>query len=125
MAKPAAIKPNRVLVVDDHRDVANTVATLLKLMGQTVEQAYDGPTALLLASEFKPDIVLLDLVMPDMDGIALARQLRFLESTRDCKIVALTAFTQPAFIEATNEAGFNELISKPASAEELTRVLNS
>jgi CheY-like chemotaxis protein len=123
MDQQAPIKPHRILVVDDHRDVANTVATLLKLLGQTVEQAYDGPTALRVASEFKPEIVFLDLVMPDMDGIAVARAMRLLQGMRGAKIVALTAFSQPAFLEAATAAGCTSLISKPASAEELTKVL--
>ena len=123
MGQQVPLKPHRVLVVDDHRDVANTVATLLTLMGQTVVQAYDGPTALQKGSEFKPEVVFLDLVMPDMDGIAVARQMRFLHSMRDVKIVALTAFSQPAFLQAAREAGCNALISKPASAEELTKAL--
>ncbi len=125
MAQQRLQKPHRVLVVDDHRDVANTVATLLKLLGHKVELAYDGPTALQLASEFCPDTVFLDLVMPDMDGFAVARQLRYLSCMREAKIIALTAFTQPAFLQATNDAGFSALITKPASAEELSRALYS
>jgi CheY-like chemotaxis protein len=125
MGQRAPLKPHRVLVVDDHRDVATTVATLLTLLGQNVEQAYDGPTALRIAGEFKPDVVFLDLVMPEMDGIAVGRQMRHLDSTRNAKIVALTAFSQPAFLEATSEAGFDAVISKPASAEELAKVLDS
>ena len=123
MEQQAPLKPHRVLVVDDHRDVANTVATLLKLMGQQVEQAYDGPTVLRIAGEFMPDVVFLDLVMPEMDGIAVARQMRYLQGMRDAKIVALTAFSQPAFLEAAMAAGCSGFISKPASAAELTKVL--
>jgi CheY-like chemotaxis protein len=67
--------------------------------------------------------VFLDLVMPDMDGIAVARQMRVLESMQGAKIVALTAFSQPAFLEAATAAGCTALISKPASAEELTKAL--
>jgi len=123
MGQQAPLKPHRVLVVDDHRDVANTVATLLRMMGQEVQQAYDGRTALRLASEFKPEVVFLDLVMPEMDGIAVARQMRYLQGMRGAKIVALSAFSQPAFLEAATAAGCCDFISKPASAEELTKVL--
>ena len=114
---------HRVLVVDDNRDVANSVASLLRLLGHTVLPAYDGPTAIALAKEFKPDVVLLDLQMPVMDGFAVARQLREVRELDPLKIVALTGFGQPEFIEATASAGFDLHLIKPATAAELTDAL--
>ncbi|HUP91918.1 MAG TPA: response regulator [Solimonas sp.] len=113
----------RVLVVDDNRDAANSVAALLRLCGQTVQQAYDGYAALRIASHFKPEVVFIDLVMPGMDGFALARQLRELEATRNARLVALTAFGQPAFRDAATESGMDAHLCKPASASELTSTI--
>ena len=115
--------PHRVLIVDDNRPAADLMAMLISHKGHIVERAYDGETALSAASEFNPDIVLLDLVMPDMDGFAVARRLRDMYGSNPPKIVALTAFDQPAFIEATAAAGFDGHIGKPASAEAIAKVL--
>ncbi len=115
--------PHRVLVVDDNRDIANSVASLLRLLGHTVLAAYDGRTALVAARDFTPDTVLLDLMMPDMDGFEVARKLREMEALKAVKIVALTGFSQPAYIEATEAAGFDLHLTKPATAQELLGAL--
>lgn len=123
MGADMEVPVRRVLVVDDNRDAANSVALLLKLCRQQVVQAYDGATAVTLAREFHPDLVLLDLVMPQMDGFAVARELRDLPELENTKIVALTAFGQPAFREATTVAGFDGHVLKPASAQEMLKIL--
>jgi len=66
----------RILVVDDHQDCADSLAMLLELSGHVVEQAYDGAAAIVLAHDFNPDIVFLDIAMPEMDGYEVARRLR-------------------------------------------------
>ena len=65
----------RILVVDDHQDCADSLAMLVELSGHVVETAYDGPSAIVLAHDFKPDIVLLDIAMPEMDGYEVAGRL--------------------------------------------------
>jgi CheY-like chemotaxis protein len=125
MAFESSVPGHRVLVVDDNRDVADMQALLLRLSGQTVQRAYDGPTALRLASEFKPEVVFVDLVMPGMDGLTLARLLRKIKGMETARIVALTAFTQTAFRDATKAAGFDGHIAKPASAGDIIRALGS
>src|SRR5205085_1706595 len=89
-----AFASHRVLVVDDNRDIANSVAALLRLLGHTVLPAYDGATALALAGNFNPDVAILDIVMPEMDGFEVARQLRKLPTPKPIKIVALTALDE-------------------------------
>jgi CheY-like chemotaxis protein len=89
-----------------------------------VMQCYDGTSALRLAAEFKPQFVFLDLVMPGMDGATVARRLRELECTRDAKIIAVTSFGSPSFLQAASEAGFDDLIRKPAMAADLLRTLS-
>lgn len=118
-----ALAVRRVLVVDDSADVADTEAGLLRSLGQIVQQANDGASAVRIAREFDPDVVFLDLVMPGMDGLEVARQLRTLNPMKAPKIVALTAFRQPAFKDAAQWAGFDAFVAKPASLEDLSRVL--
>lgn len=113
----------RVLIVDDHKVVADSVAALLRLMGHAVLAVYDGVTAIEQATEFRPAVVVLDLQMPGMDGLAVARQLRKMRDLAPLKIVALSAFVQPAFVEAARYAGFDAYLTKPAKAEELRDAL--
>ena len=84
-------KPLRVLVVDDNRDAADSVAVLLRLWGHIVEVAYDGQSALSAALAFKPQAVLLDVSMPSMHGGIVARRLRELAEFRAAMIIATTA----------------------------------
>jgi two-component system, chemotaxis family, CheB/CheR fusion protein len=118
-----AFVPHRVLVVDDNRDIANSVAALLRLLGHTVLPAYDGATAVALAASFKPEIAIIDLMMPGMDGFELARQLHANVDIRPLKIVALTAQDQPATLDRARDAGIPVHLIKPTSAQELMNVL--
>jgi CheY-like chemotaxis protein len=117
-----AFASHRVLVVDDNRDIANSVAALLRLLGHTVLPAYDGATALALATSFKPDVAILDLNMPDMDGFALAQHLRDLPELKPLKVVALTALDEAA-IASRDTPAFAAHLMKPASAQELMDTL--
>jgi CheY-like chemotaxis protein len=111
----------RVLIVDDNRSAADTLATLVRLLGHYATVAYDGQTGVEMALFFRPQLILCDLVMPDFDGFAVARTLR--EMGVDAQIVALTAFTQPAFIETAEASGFDKVLSKPATADQLASLL--
>src|SRR5258707_15690864 len=115
---------HRVLIVDDNRSAADLMAMLISHMGHIVERVYDGQAALSAANDFQPDIVLLDLVMRDMDGFAVARRLRDMYGSNPPKIVAVSAFDQPAFVEATAAAGFDGHIGKPASAKTIAKILD-
>jgi CheY-like chemotaxis protein len=114
-----AFAAHRVLVVDDNRDVANSVAALLRLLGHTVLPAYDGATALALAANFKPDVAILDISMPGMDGFEVARQLRSLPDLKPIKIIALTAMDEATLARRENGPGFAAHLIKPTSAQEL------
>jgi CheY-like chemotaxis protein len=117
----SAPPPSRVLVVDDNKNAADTLATLVRLLGHNAIAAYDGISALEIAQIFKPDVILLDLVMPDVDGFAVARLVRKLRLP--AKIIALTAFTQPAFLETADVSGFDSVVAKPATADQLISLL--
>lgn len=117
----ATDEPSRVLIVDDNRSAADTLATLARLLGHDVRVAYSGTAAIDAAQLFRPDLILLDLVMPGLDGFAVARILR--RKRVAARIVALTAFTQPAFIETAEELGFDGVVAKPATADQLAGLL--
>ncbi len=115
----------RVLVVDDNVDAADSLGMLLRLAGQEVRVAYDGPTALALAPEFRPQVVVLDLGMPSMDGFAVARRLREQPGFRDALLVALTGWGNEEDKRRTREAGFDHHMVKPADPAALQALLAS
>ena len=114
---------SRVLVVDDNRVIAQTVATLIRLLGHYCTCAYDGRSAVALAQDYQPDVILLDLKMPDMDGFAVRRALR--DAGCEAKIVAMTGFGLSSFDEKPGDAGFDAMLTKPATAEEIAAILQS
>jgi PAS domain S-box-containing protein len=122
-ARPAGGKPaRRVLVVDDNVDLATSQAAVLQRMGHEVEVAYNGEAALDKAREFHPEVVLLDLGMPGMDGFEVARRLRA-EHDGGMKIVAQTGWGQKADRQRTREAGFDEHLAKPVDLAALQQLL--
>ena len=122
-ARHAEAKPaRRVLVVDDNVDLATSQAAVLERMGHTVEVAYNGEAALDKARTFHPEIVLLDLGMPGMDGFEVARRLRA-EHDHGLKIVAQTGWGQKADRRRTREAGFDEHLAKPVDLAVLQQLL--
>ena len=123
MSNDKVLPARRVLVVDDNAEMAKVAVMLLKSLGQVVRQADDGASALEIAAEFKPEVVFVDLVMPGMDGLEVGRKLRALSPKNPPKIVALTAFRQPAFRDAASWAGFDAYVTKPATAGDLAKVL--
>jgi CheY-like chemotaxis protein len=111
-------------VVDDNADAARTLDALLRSLGHETRVAYGGAEALRMAVEFRPDIVLLDIGMPDVDGYEVARQLRNLESQPAFRIVAITGWGQEPDRQKAKEAGFDVHLVKPVDANELTRILS-
>jgi len=119
---PAAsrtVSASRILVVDDHVDAADALAFLLRAAGHAVETAHDGLEALDMAAVFRPEIVLLDLGMPKLDGYAAARKIREQAWAKDVVLIALTGWGQPRDRQRTAKAGFNAHLVKPVGMEEL------
>ena len=115
----------RVLVVDDNRDAAESLAMLLRLSGCHVEVAFDGASALKAADEFQPEIVLLDIGMPGLDGYETAQRLRVSPRGKRMLLVALTGWGQKEDKQRALQAGFDEHFTKPmdpAALEGLLRV---
>ena len=114
----------RVLVVDDNIDAADSLAMLLRIAGQEVEVAYDGPAALAKAEMAPPDIALLDLGMPQMDGFQLAAAFRSSPQLANVQLVALTGWGQPEDRQKTKQCGFDQHLVKPVDIDALRRLLD-
>ncbi len=114
----------RILVVDDNRSNATSLGVLLRALGQEVEMAYDGPAALELVRRRRPDLVLLDIGLPGMDGYEVARRCREDEGTRRIMLVAMTGYGKEEDRRRSQEAGFNVHLVKPVNLEDLQMILN-
>lgn len=118
----AAGKP-RVLIVDDNRDAADTLAMLLEIEDYEVEIAYDGAQGVACAQRFRPAIVLMDLDMPVMDGVAAAAALK--ADRRRMMLVAISAKCRTGLDHELRHAGFEVQLAKPVEPHQLLQVLNS
>ena len=116
-ARGASRVRRRILVVDDNRDGADTLAEFLTSLGHETTCAYDGPQALSAAARFRPEIVLLDIGLPVMDGFEVARRLR--ESEDPPKLIAITGYGQHADRVRTQDAGFDVHLVKPIDVSSL------
>jgi len=114
----------RILVVDDNRDAADSLATLLQLMGNETHTAYDGDQALEAAPAFRPDVVILDIGLPGMSGYEVARAIRMQPWGKTTVLVALTGWGQPEDMLHTAEAGFDRHIVKPVEPKALMRIVS-
>ena len=117
------IAPQRILVADDNHDAAEALSLQLQLAGHEVRTAHDGVEALAIADTFEPDIVLLDLGMPKMDGYEVARQVRTRPHGRRVKLIALTGWGQQQDRDRTSAAGFDAHLVKPVAEAHLFRAL--
>lgn len=127
---PAEIEPvpapspagRRLLVVDDNRDSAESLALLLEMYGHEVQMAFEGLAALEMARTFRPEVVLLDIGLPGMDGYEVARRLRAGQESH-LVLVALTGYGQDDDRRLSREAGFDHHLVKPVDLQELARVI--
>lgn len=117
------VSSRRVLVVDDNRDAAHSLAMLLKLVGHEVQTAHDGVSALDLARIHQPEIILLDIGMPHMDGLEVGRRIRNDLRLQDVFLVALTGYGQEKDRRRSEAAGFNVHLVKPFELDQLHSIL--
>ncbi len=108
-----------VLAADDDEDILELVAFRLERSGYTVLRARDGEEALRVALEAKPDLAVLDVMMPKLDGFELTRRLRADDATSNMPIILLTARSQDADVQAGFDAGADDYLRKPFSPQEL------
>ena len=116
-------RPRRILVVDDSPDVAEPFATLLRALGHEVEVALDGPAGLKAVAARPPEVAFLDLGMPGMNGLELARRLRLDFAPDALTLVAVTGFGQAEDLAATRDAGFDEHLLKPVRMSTVRELL--
>jgi PAS domain S-box-containing protein len=115
--------PLRVLVVDDNFDAADSLAALLDILGHTVMVAHDGVEGLAAARSFEPDLVLLDIGLPGMSGHEVAREIRRSPALRHVVLIALTGWGAQSDLQQSQEAGFDQHLTKPVSLESLEQAL--
>jgi PAS domain S-box-containing protein len=113
----------RILVVDDNVDAAESLALVLRTGGHELRTAYDGPAALQTAETFRPEVVLLDIGLPRMDGYEVARRFRKQSETKAVLLVALTGYGQDEDRRQAEEAGFDAHLTKPADPAILQKLL--
>jgi CheY-like chemotaxis protein len=122
---PASPRSMRILVADDNADAADSLGLLLELQGNEVRTVHDGLAAVETAATFKPEVVLLDLGMPKLDGYQAARRIREQAASGDVLLIALTGWGQDQDRQRTKEAGFDVHLVKPLDMDLLQRLLAS
>jgi two-component system CheB/CheR fusion protein len=115
----------RILVVDDNDDAAEALAIMLRGLGHVVETAHDGPAALKVVETFNPDVGLLDLGLPGMDGFELAKRLRQVAGLAKILLVAITGYGQEDMVSRSRMAGFDHHLVKPVALEALNQILST
>jgi len=116
---------NRVLIVDDQHDVADSLAMLVCSLGGEARAVYDSLSALASVVAFKPDLVIADIGLPDVDGCELARRIRKLPEGRKVVLVALSGWSRDETRQRAHEAGFDQFCIKPLAIEDLLKLCAS
>jgi CheY-like chemotaxis protein len=121
--EPPPVRGRRVLIVDDNRDAAESVALYLQLEGHEVKSVGDGPQALACVPVFAPHVVVLDIGLPQISGYEVARRLREMPAGRDALLVALTGYGQKEDQARARDAGFDHHFVKPTDPQALVRLI--
>jgi len=121
--KPGAVPKLRVLVVEDNLDSVHSMAMLVKMMGHEVQFAINGFAALDIARQFRPDVVLLDIGLPDFSGYEIMRQLKYEEALRNTRFIAISALPAQQHRQRALDAGCQEFYPKPIDPKVLERLL--
>jgi CheY-like chemotaxis protein len=109
--------------VDDNLDAANALKMLVEEAGHLVRMAHTGPTALAAALDYRPDVMLLDIGLPELDGLEVAKRIRQEPLLRDIVLVAVTGYRQAADRQRVLEAGFDHYLVKPADFKKVRQIL--
>jgi len=114
----------RILIADDNRDVAESCQIMLQILGHEVEKAFDGVEALEKAEQFRPDLIVLDIGMPKLNGLETARRLREQPWARDTILIAMTGWGGDEDKRESAEAGFNVHLVKPVDGMAIQGILD-
>lgn len=115
--------PTKILVVEDNEANRMLIRFILEPHGYELREAEDAETGLRMAAEQRPELILMDLQLPGMDGICARRLLREGAETRDIKVIAVTSFAMEDDREKVMAAGFEDFVSKPVDADELLETI--
>jgi CheY-like chemotaxis protein len=118
-------RARRVLVVDDNEDAANSLAMLLRLGGHAVRVVHDGQGALAAVEAEMPELIFLDIGLPDLFGYEVARRIRAMPGANGVSLIALTGWGQEEDRRRSHEAGFDEHLTKPVEMDTLNTLLKS
>jgi len=113
----------RILVVDDNVDALESSGALLRIDGHDVQTARDGPSALLCVEQFKPEVVLLDIGLPEMDGYEVARRIRAMPGQHDTLLIAHSGYGEEEHLQRATQAGFDHHLIKPADLSQLSALV--
>ena len=125
ISEPSSPYRQRILVVDDNEDSGATLATWLEITGHAVCRLRDGNALLAVAEAFQPEVILMDIGLPGMNGYELARQLRADRRFDKVLLVAITGYGSPEDRQQSRDAGFNAHLVKPAELEVLLQLLQA
>lgn len=120
---PGENQEYRLLIVDDNRDAADSLAILARVWGHEVQVVYDGEAALTAAAAFRPDCLLLDIGLPRLDGYALAVRIRQQPGLETAKLIALSAYSGEQHVRRVKESGFDHCLVKPADPRVIEALL--
>jgi signal transduction histidine kinase/ActR/RegA family two-component response regulator len=123
LANPSSIKARGILVVDDNVDAADAMTALLELEGHEVRTVYSGEEAVEILSRYSPEVILLDLGLPGMSGLDVARHIRATPSMKDVTLIAITGWGQPQDRARTADAGFDFHFTKPVDVGQLSQAI--
>jgi DNA-binding response OmpR family regulator len=113
----------RVLIIDDHRVSTDTLSLLATLWGHDVRRAYDGVTGLALAAAYRPDVLLLDILMPNLSGFEVAMQVRRQDRLKNCFIIAVTGRSEAKHRCRCYESGVDLVLTKPVAPSHMQTLL--
>ena len=119
------MRPLRILVVEDHADARDTLCELLQLSGHLVEGARDGPEGIRAAGASQPDVAIIDIGLPGLNGYEVAARLRADPVTQHIRLIALTGYGQAQDRQLALDAGFDTHLVKPVNADELFKALQA
>ena len=124
MNSPSGLR-GRVLVADDIPDAASSLAMLCEMYGAEVRLALDGVETVEVAASFRPDVILMDITMPKLDGYSAARAIRREPWGKQMTLIALTGWGRSSDLQAAREAGFDGHLLKPVAPEALVKLINT
>ncbi len=120
----AKIMPKKILVIDDEKDITETISFMLQAQGYEVVEGYDGEEGLKLAKEVMPDLIILDVMMPKINGYKIARLLKYDNKYKHIPIIMVTARGQDTDKLIGEETGADEYITKPFEFEEILNAVS-